>query len=228
MKIKLSMLLLVVLALTSCKKKGDSENNPPDTKVYMNATSGSSWTYKEINSSNGTPVNSEYTVTSTSRDTTINSKVYHIYAQSFGGNQYLNKSGNDYYEFDSIPGGIGQVMERLYLRTGLAVGASWSQTENVPLDISGIPINLTLKLDNTIKEKGISRTVNGTKYQNVIHVVSGISSTSLPEGAITSDIQSYYAEGYGLIENTSVISVNYMGVNMDANVATTLESSVLQ
>src|SRR5437763_316535 len=70
-----------------------------------------------------------YTITSTSRDTSINGRTYHVFTNSTGGNQYFSISGHDYYQFDSLPAPLSAgVIERLYLKDDAAVAINWAQS----------------------------------------------------------------------------------------------------
>ena len=225
MKTKLLILGFAVLLFSSCEKNDD--NTPPtETSTYINTNAGSSWTYHETNSSGITPVNTDYTLVSSSMDTSINGKIYHVFNYSYGGSQYLNISGHEYFQFDSIPGGLNQVFDRLYLKDNVAAGTSWKQDLSVTIPGSPLPVPVTIT--NTISEKGISREVNGTTYSNVIHVSTSITSSLIPASALTSSIDSYYAEKYGLIENTSVVSLNFFGITKSVNVQTKLTSATLK
>lgn len=226
MKINILYLLAVILFFSSCKKNNASDPVPTPQDSYINTNSGSTWAYHETNSSGATPANSDYTITSSAKDTIINNKSYHIYDYSYGGSQYLNISGHNYYQFDSIPGGLGQIFERLYLKDDVAIGVTWDQSLSIP--IQGFPISAPVTITNKIMETGISRTVNGINYTDLIHVSTSISSSVIPEASLTSDIQSYYAKKYGLIENTSVVSVNYLGIVQNINISTKLTSATLK
>lgn len=225
MKTNILIFCYATLLFTACKKSGTG-NNPQTQETYLNTAAGSSWTYHEKNSSGTTPENSDYTVTSTSKDTAINGRSYHVYNYSYSGNEYLNVSGHSYYQFDSIPGGLGQIFERLYLKDDAAVGISWKQ--DISVTIPGILVSIPVTITNNIAEKGISRTANGINYTNVIHVSTGITSTLIPSASITSSINSYYAQKYGLIENTSVVHLDYLGITENVNIETKLLSAVLK
>lgn len=208
---------------------GKDDTNSPNTAhdPYMNANNGSSWTYHEVNSSGDVPISADYTINSTANDTTINGKKYHVYSYSYGGNQYLNLSGNDYYQFDSIPGGVGGNVERLYLKDNVTAGTGWSQ--NFTLNIPGVPIPIPLTVSNKIVEKLDSRTVAGIAYSNVIHVSTTLSSARITTPSdFTSSIDSYYAEKYGLIENTTLVHIDFQGLKKDININTQLKSAVLK
>lgn len=222
-----TFILLALPALflfSSCKKEKSTTETPGENKNYINIAAGSSWQYLEINSTGAVPVQSEYKITSTSSDTTINGKAYHIYSLSYGGSRYLNLSGKDYYEFDTIPGDGIKSFERLYLKSGVSVGTSWSQSENLVVD--GIPI--PLKLTNTIVSNTLVKEVQGKSYDKVIHVKTTISSDLIPAASLTSDINSFYAPNYGLIENTSKLNLDYLGVKEKIDISTTLKSADLK
>lgn len=226
MKTNILIFCFAVLLFSACKKDNNGNTPTTQTTTYLNTTSGSSWTYHEINSSGTTPSNTDYTLVSSAKDTSINGKSYHIYNYSYGGNQYLNVTGHDYYQYDSIPGGLNKVFERLYLKDDAAVGTVWKQDLNV--NIPGIPLAVPATITNTIAEKGISRNVNGTNYTNVIHVTTTISSSLIPSSSLTSSIDSYYAEKFGLIENSSKVSLNFLGASEEINVETKLTSAILK
>jgi hypothetical protein len=225
MKTKLIILFAVTLSFTACSKKDNSTTPTTNNSSYINTTAGSTWSYHEVDSSRATPSNSDYTVTSTSQDSTINGRKYHVYNYSYGGNNYLALSGNDYYQFDSIPVSGGVNVERLYLKDNLAAGATWTQDFN--LTIPNIPIPVTLTATNKIVEKGISRTVNGVNYTNVIHVSTSLSSQLIPSG-FTSAIDSYYAPNYGLIESSTLIQLSYLTLSENVNIKTKLMSASLK
>lgn len=222
-----TIILLTLPALflfASCKKENSSGETPEENLNYLNTTAGSSWLYHEINSSGPSPVQSDYRVTSTASDTTINNKSYHIYSLSYGGSRYLNLSGNDYYEFDTVPGEGVKSFERLYLKGGVPVGTSWSQSEN--LVVEGIPI--PMKITNTIVSTTLIKEVNGKSYEKVIHIKTTITTDKLPAGSLMTDINSYYAPNYGLIENTSKLTLDYMGMKEKIDISTSLKSSDLK
>jgi hypothetical protein len=225
MKIKSLVIPVVLLFFISCKKT--TEPTPtPQSNLYLSTSAGSTWTYHQIDSSLATPANLNYTVTSTSKDTAINGKSYHIFTKSFGGNQYLNVTSHDYYQFDSLPAGCGAgVFERLYLKDDAAAGASWTQNQTV--NISGVPFPIPVTLTFNIAEKGITMVVNNVTYNNVIHVAATITSSLIPSSGLSSSINSYYAEKYGLIKSSTKISLNYMGLIQNVNLFVQLNISTI-
>ena len=223
MKKILLAFLVISIATISCKK---DKSTPAivTTENYMSLTTNSTWQYKTINNLivNGDSVS--YTVTSTNRDSAINSKPYHIFTATNGPNQYRNITGNDYYTFQALPAALGgSAVETIYLKDNVPANGSWSQLYNITA--SGIPV--TINLINTVAEKGISRTVNGIAYTDVIHVTTTLSvsllGSPLPTDAVITDIQNYYAKKVGMIESKNKISINYMGIKNDADQLTTLK-----
>lgn len=208
----------IFLAITSisCQKDVNPDNqNPPET--YMSFTAGQTRTYTTVD--NIAATNTTYILTSTDRDTMANGKSYHVFTNGAGPNEYYNITGNDYFQFAALPDMLGGTNEEmLYLKTNAAVGTSWNKQINVP--VSGLPLPIVVTLTNTISQTGITKEVNGITYNNVIKVETSVAAAGIPTSAITSDIDSYYAPKYGLIENHYVIGINYMGVveNVDTQI----------
>ena len=222
--IKTLLFPALLLFAMSCKKTVTPGNSPQDT--YLTTSTGGTWNYHQIDSSGINPVNSDYTLTSTAKDSLINGRNYHIFNSSIGNNQYLNITGNDYYQFDSLPAGFGSTaFERLYLKDNAALGVNW--TQNLAVTIPGIPFSVPVTLTFYIMEKGISRTVNGTAYSHVIHVSTSISSSLIPASSLTTNINSYYAKKFGLIENSTIIHLNYLGYVQNININTKLVNAIL-
>jgi hypothetical protein len=170
---------------------------------------------------------SDYTITSTANDTTIDSMKYHVYTYSYGGSKYLGIEGHDYYQYDSIPITGGVNIQRLYLKDNAAKDDTWKQDFNLQIqELQGATIQLTVQ--NKVVEKGITKTVNGKDYSNVYHVSTSLSSSAIPSTALASTIDSYYAPGYGLIENTTQVELNYLGFVKEVNFKTELTSADLK
>lgn len=223
MKLKNLAIAAILLIFTSCSKIKDPTPTP-QSNLYLSTSAGSSWSYHQTDSSTSTPANSNYTVTSSSKDTAINGKSYHIFNKSAGGNQYLNVTGHDYYQFDSLPSGFGAgVFERLYLKDDAAVGATWTQNQTVTISGFPIPVTLTFK----IPEKGLTVVVNNITYTNVIHVSATITSSIIPSSGLSSNINSYYAEKVGMIKSSTKISLDYMGIIQNVNLYIQLNSATI-
>jgi hypothetical protein len=202
----LTPVILVFLAFSACKK---SSSTPENVALYLNNTAGNTWTYELAETESGTITTSNYTLTATARDTNINGKGFRIFNNSGIGNEYYFKNNNDYTEFLDIDLLSNLQFENLYLRADAPAGSSWSQ--NIPpITSSGITANL-MKYD-TVIEKGISKTVKGKTYTDVIHVASAIKITSIsvpviPLNSLQSSIHNYYAPGVGRILSTNFIKL---------------------
>lgn len=211
----------------SCKK-----SDPVIAAVpYLSINSGNVWSYELTNNPSTAPTNTNYTLTSSIRDTTINSKIYHIFNNSNGNTlEYLNQTGSDYFEFSTLPAALGGgKTENLYLKSNVAIATTWSQALP-PITISGITANV-LKSD-TLKETGLTKIVKGKTYTNVIHVSSGLTITSstspIPlNNALTASIHNYYAPNVGRIysSNDIKIVVTLAGINQSVENKTELVST---
>jgi hypothetical protein len=223
---KTSLVFLALLFIFSSCKKDDAPKDNPSNETYVNTNAGSTWTYRQTDMANNNST-SEYTITSTANDTTIDSRKYHVYTYSYGGSGYLGIEGHEYYQYDSIPITGGVNIQRLYLKDNAAKDDTWKQDFNLQIqELQGATIQLTVQ--NKVVEKGITKTVNGKEYSNVYHVSTSLSSSAIPSTALASTIDSYYAPGYGLIENTTQVELNYLGLVKQVNFKTELTSADLK
>lgn len=103
-----------------------------------------------------------------------------------------------------LPGGsvtFPSHVQTTILKTGVAAGATWSDTV---LQFSPFPfVTATVTLDYTIKEKSVQRTVLGKTYRNVLHVSSepAVAVPLVPPSPLGILVDAYYADGAGLIES---------------------------
>lgn len=221
-----SALAISILFLASCQKD-DAPAPAPVAVKFMSTTSGSIWNYEIID--NVAVTTAPYTLASTSKDSTINARSYHVYSHAGSANEYYNITGSDYYNFRSLPAGFGGTnVEYLYLKDNAAVGTTWSQT--YPVTASGIPLNAILT--NTITEKGVTKVVKGISYADVIHITTTVAVTvsgvPLPTSAITTNIHSYYAGKVGLIQSVNKINISYGGITDNTDQQTNLNTSVIK
>lgn len=221
----ITVLLMISIGIVSCKK----ESSAPVTKPaeYMIFSPSSSWNYETIDNATASTLN--YTVISTNKDTLANGKTYHVFTSSTGNNEYYNVTGHEYFSFQNLPTQLGgTAVQNLYLKDNIAINNSWTQTYNVT--ISGLPI--TVNLTNTVTEKGISKIINAINYSEVIHISTAISISVLgmpvPTNALTTDIQSYYAKNYGMIQSKNKINLNYNGIVNNTDQITKLKIAVIK
>ncbi len=212
------------LLMISCKKKETPDPVPTPTFKFMSLTAGSSWNYEVVNKLNSST--STYILMATSRDSAINGKAYHVFTNNKSGNEYYNITGNDYLNFRSLPAAIGgSFVEYIYLKDNAATGANW--TQSFAVSASGFPVNATL--NNTITAKGITKVVKGITYNNVYHVTTtlsvSISGLPVPASGLSTDIQTFYAEKFGIIQSTNKINLNYLGFTDNTDQQTNLISA---
>lgn len=235
--------VIVLFFAVSCKKS-DSGNNNNNIVVdpYMTTTVGIIWNYKTHD--NRTGLDTTTVTTSTSKDTTMFGKQYHIYTDmnietAQTDTSYMSNVGSDYFQLASLSAQIDP-FEMKYLSTTANVGENWSNT--LSSTSAGTTINATIR--NTIEEKGGSLTLGTKTYTNVIKVKTEITSATItlnipPFGnqtitpTIIQDVHSYFAPKYGLIKRDYKlnISASFFGqtsslTNVDKS--TTLTSSTIQ
>ncbi len=215
--------IMLCFSLAACSKSNNPDPAIPEN--YMNMRAGSLWNY-EVQNNTPPPTTSLYTLTSTSKDSTINSKSYHVFMNSANGaSEYYFATGTDYYTFQSLPGAVGDTkVEYLYLKSTAAVNTTWSQIYNIVYN--SVPLKVTAV--NKIEGKGIDRTVNGKIYSNVIHVSTKLSVEGIPPASLVTSIHYYYAPNVGMIENTSKINLDYVGIMNNSDFTTTLKTATLQ
>ncbi len=216
--------IIATFSLLACSKNNDSTPTPPAAANYMNMRTGSLWNYEVVNNTPPSSTSS-YTLTSSNRDSVINAKNYHVFINSASGaSEYYFASGSDYYTYQSLPAVLGgSKVENLYLKAGAAVNSSWSQ--NYTISYNSLPLTVTAV--NKIEAKELTKTVNGTVYQNVIHVSTNITVDGIPPASLVTDIDYYYAPNYGMIENSSKINLNYLGIVNNSDFSTRLKTATL-
>ncbi len=218
MKKVLFPLAFISLLAISCKK--DDPAPDPSSETYMNITAGSVRNYRFTDNNDATN-NEDYSLTSTSRDTTAAGKTYHVFTNSSdGSSEFYNKTASDYFQLQDASAIGAGTLENLYLKENAAVGTSWNQTYNI--DLMGTPV--TLVITNKVETAGTSKVVNSITYNNVIQIKTTISASSgLFPIPVTSDLRSYYAPKFGLIESTNILNIALAG--LDVNTKTELISS---
>jgi hypothetical protein len=185
---------LVVGTLVSCSK--DAADPAPVVAAeqdYMPSTKNSTWSYGG---------DSPYTVTATGATKVVNGKTYYEMEKKVGtttSKSYLLKDKGVYTGIGMVSdaSGIGMVsdagsLEMTILKDAAPVGESWEQTSTS----NGI----STKWKFVIVEKGISKTVAGKTYTNVIHVKKEDTYSFMGEDmpfVLTTNY--YFSKGVGII-----------------------------
>lgn len=223
---QLLLLLSIFVLITACQKEieglGGNSNNPAAKKCtgcsYLPVCDSTKLTYID---SSAVGVDILTNTQAILGDTTIGGKKF-TRVSPFGTFQQgllYNCDGGNYRVYQPVPD-LGIDVDSLFqslglpgsvtipthiqttiLKTGVAAGATWSDTV---FQFSPIPfLTITAKLDYKLEEKGVQRTVLGKTYSNVIHVSSKLA-VVIPLGpALPFDVSvnTYYADGVGVIES---------------------------
>lgn len=215
-------LLIGVVSLPACKK---TIPDPPSPPPYLSTTAGNTWEYRQTDVT--TTSSTDYTLTATNRDTLVGTRSYRIFTNSRGGaNAYFAQNGNDYYTFRTLGIALGNsAVENLYLKENAPAGTTWS--ESLSLTVPGVPFAIPVTVSYRIEEIGLTRTVNGTPYADVIRVKTTLSSSLIPPSGLTTDIEDFYARRVGAIESKVIINIAFMGVNQSTNTRTILLRATL-
>ncbi|MGN6421396.1 MAG: hypothetical protein ACTHMC_28030 [Pseudobacter sp.] len=198
MKRILYTLLILSVAATSCQK--DISGELPDDAAaskdsYQPTSKGSYWKYRQTGLFAG-----DYDMVSTGQTQTIDGIVFTSFTNGAGGaasQMMLGKKGPNYYlrvAGSSPNSGAPFDLTQLYLNETEAVGFKWDFT-------GGHGNGFTAKTPGEIIEKGITLTVQGKTYKDVIHTRIKLQyQMPAPIGLMETLTYDYYvAKGVGMI-----------------------------
>lgn len=203
---------------------GDEEPGEPSSGDYFPMAIGNTWNYDVSNEDE----NSQMKINSTE---TINGALYYkvtdlpigvgadIPEGDFPGldvRSHLRKNGANYIQrfYAFIPEMMGglipqmeiEAFEIIFLKDNLAVGESWTETKTIVTNVvmfgMSQTINANATFNSVIEEKGISMTVNGVTYTDVIKVKTTATVVS-EDGTEVSEAQNWFAKDVGLIKSYS-------------------------
>jgi len=225
MKIKYTILflgLLILGALNSCQKipghqiqpgsgsgssggtgstGGSGGTGGSTTGTYSPVTAGTTWVYKEVIGTSADTLNYIIPGTTTIIDSKLYSAVNVTSAKTGNSTGYFANINHVYTLAQAIPT-TTDILEMQYLIDNAAVGTTWTTPASPTGTINGVPGRISGK----IAEVGISKTVTGMVFNNVIH------STILLQydygtGYQTDATYEYYvAKNVGIIEIDSSVS----------------------
>jgi len=182
---------------------------------YLSTTPGNVWTYQETNNTTGSITT--YTLTSTNRDTLINSVPHHVFTKLKGGvttNEYYSDILNDYYQYTRFADSSDPV-DMLYLNDSKQVGDYLITGIGTLVTLpSGITTYFNGDVKNTIMTKDTTITLNGINFSNVIKIKTELINARInipfqPQemSNVLQNIISYYSPNYGLIKQDFYLSV---------------------
>ena len=203
---------------------GDEEPVEPSSGNYFPMAIGNTWNYDVSNEDE----NSQMKINSTE---TINGALYYkvtdlpigvgadIPEGNFPGldvRSHLRKNGANYIQrfYAFIPEMMGglipqmeiEAFEITFLKDNLAVGESWTETKTIVTNVvmfgMSQTINANATFNSVIEQKGISMTVNGVTYTDVIKVKTTATVVS-EDGTEVSEAQNWFAKDVGLIKSYS-------------------------
>lgn len=204
MKKNILFFFILALMITSCQKEVSEEiptNNPgSNSDTYQPLTAGSSWKYKQTGI-----FAAEYTIIVTSNKKTMDGIDYVELTGNGGaatnGSSWYGIKGNNYYlrSAGTSPNtGAPYDLTQLYCNDKEAAGYTWDFT-------GGHGNGFTAKLPGKIIEKGITITVQGKTYTDVIHTQIHLTyDMPQPIGNIGAIFYDYYmAKGVGIVKIVS-------------------------
>ncbi len=200
------LLCCFIISIVGCAKEINSnpanairngaQNNAVVVDTYLPLTKGTIWNY--TNETNSKVKKSKLTVTRSKR--TINGKNYTAIKSVTKGvpdTIYYNHTGHDYYLYTKQGSSDADAvnLEILFLKDDAAAGTTWSQP-------AGSGNGVSLSCSGKIMETGISLTVSGVTYTDVIHTYIEVKTTGF--FSIVVYKQDYYvAKNIGVIKNLS-------------------------
>jgi len=207
-------ILYAFLILSGCDCKKSVPTPPGAPATFMPTTTGSTWNYS-TQTYLPVPSTGTYTLKATAKDSVIGSKTYKVFTNSNADNEYYNITGTDYFQLGNLAA-LNQRLELLYLKDA-AAGTTWTETKTI--NFPGIPVPISVPLNYSVIEKGISYTVGTKTFTEVTQIKITIGTLSVMGFTITpvSDFKYYYARGVGRIyaRTKLTISVPLAGININ-------------
>jgi hypothetical protein len=212
MKLQSRLLYVFVIVMssgfvTSCSKEKSVEiknnsggNGNPQTGTWQPMTKNSYWKYQTTGSTA-----SENTMTSTGQKRTVSGIEYTVFNSvttglPAGEALFAIKDHNYYSHAQGVsPMGGSFDVSYLYLNDTASVGYTWNH-------VAGRGNGFTALTPGTIVEKGLSMTVEGKNYADVIHSRIDLQYDMLGAGIIT-----FFTYDYYVAKNVGVIKIDATG-----------------
>lgn len=200
----LTLIAIATVMFSACKK--DHNDNPgggtPGTsESYQPVTKGSKWSYRNestvIPGLHTTSAAVEVdTLENIMTDVTkvVNGKTYHKMSSTTGGeseDNYFAVSNHIYYNLNTDELVDGEV-ELPYLNDQAAVNTVWTTAIEVP----NAP---KAQVKSTVVEKGITKSILGKNYSNVIHTMVELQIFEDANYVTFATVDYYVARGVGVI-----------------------------
>lgn len=208
------LVLLFIGGLVGCQKEVDGTLSPgntttPSSNSYLPLSANTYWSYKD--SATGTVVSNVVT----NKTKTINNIPFNIVLSTSGtrtDSGYYAVDGPDYYVLANnvSPSGFPVNLLFHFLNDTASVGYSWEFN-------AGHGNGFTAFVETTIMEKGITHTVSGKTYPDVIHTKLVLSYDVMGSVVPMGTYDYFIAKGVGVIRVRTLIDAYgmYMRANTD-------------
>ena len=182
----LAVTLLFVTTIAGCSdnsttapNNNQNNNNQNTSGDYYPLTKGTFWTYT-LYSSSGSRTSTQ----TVGNDTTVNGRKYTVVNSSLGEVYLIRHTGTEYYQI--LNGSETKLFDD-------QMGASWSFDISTPLSDNHYTF--------TNVEEGLTQTVQGKTYTNVMRVHAVLITTIPSYPPITYEFDYYWAKGIGRIKS---------------------------
>lgn len=205
--------VLAVFSLVSCQKEVDNvlsptNTNPGNSSNYQPLTLNTYWKYKDSLTGNVSQA------TMLNRTKLINNRNYTAALSTMGQQKdtaWMAVDGPNYFVYANVVSpntGAPASLLFHYLNDTASVGYSWEYD-------AGHGNNMPAIVRTTIIEKGISHTVEGKTYSNVIHTRMELSYDIFGTVMKFATYDYYIAKGVGIVRTRTLIDV--MGTRMETS-----------
>ena len=206
---------LAVFSMVSCQKEVDtilapSPSNPSNTASYQPLSANSYWKYKD--SLTGMVTQS----TMLNQTKLINSRTYHASLSSMGqgtDTSWIAVDGANYYALaDAVGMSSGAPVKLLfhYLNDTASVGYNWLYDAG---HVNGFPASIR----TTIMERGITHTVEGKTYKDVIRTQLELHYDIMGTVMKVATYDYYVAKGVGIVRVRTFIDGAGMNFTSSGN-----------
>ncbi len=203
------VLAMGALSFSACKKDtGVNQNLDPGAQTrfdFMSTKEGSWWRYSSVDT-----VGSEtFTRYARNRDSVKNDLKYAYYERRTGDSgtlqpEYFGKNGDKYITLVDLDGTENSYLEYVYFINGSAQGTSFSNIGKV--DGPGVG-TVTIKLQSTVSETGLTMVFNDQTFTDVTHVHSDGSAGFF--GVRIGTLDMWFKKDFGILKEE--VHINVLG-----------------
>jgi len=197
MSLRFNYCFLIIACLFTLGCKKNNQTPVTENKTYQPTSKGSYWKYNQVSPT----LSATETITMTGATSVFNSGLYFEYESVFETGNSSAKATGYFYEKDGVVmSATLHGPESLFLKANAAVGETWVYTKLISIDFAGGNVSESYNIIAEVVSKGITRTVAGKTFTDVIDLKFKQQPKS---GAATAMYDCYVAKGVGLIERVS-------------------------